>query len=192
MPDPVTGEGFDAPTPADAYRTAPPLTTELVVLLELLHTDPAADPAQHRLQLLRQAAAWDRASLERPGDPDTHTTAVRAARELARYDRQHPALVAGPHGPDSIEFDPGPEFRIALIGAVAAATGVGTDHALTSVLRRPICLRTAQLDGALTWTCTGCGHAVRITEWDATLVRELNHAPNSDSGHCNHEMGAAL
>lgn len=115
--NPDTGDGFDAPTPAEAYAKAPDLRREMHAVLELgaardgrragivTEPPPADGGAAERAYLLRRAALMDRMAVDDPG-PGARSAAVRAAFELAQFDRQHPAMVAGPHGPTSIEFDP--------------------------------------------------------------------------------------
>jgi hypothetical protein len=44
-------------------------------------------------------------AIDDPG-PGARGAAARAAHELAQFDQQQPEMVAGPHGPGSIEFDP--------------------------------------------------------------------------------------
>jgi hypothetical protein len=120
--NPITGEGFDAPTPAVAYADAPPLEVEtkhLVALADRLrderiaaimapdipYTDPVG-PAEERMFRLRKAAWLDRAALQGligHVRPDTEYEAVRAASELVTYDREHRTW-AGPIGPDNQEW----------------------------------------------------------------------------------------
>lgn len=117
--NPDTGDGFDAPAPSDAYKNAPELRAEMHEVLELgaerdgrragMVTVPppseADAAAAERVYLLRRAALMDRMAVDDPG-PGARGASVRAAWELAQFDRQHPEKVAGPHGPTSIEFDP--------------------------------------------------------------------------------------
>ncbi|GHI98202.1 hypothetical protein TPA0906_00680 [Streptomyces olivaceus] len=115
--NPDTGDGFDAPTPAEAYADAPDLRREMHDVMELgavrdgrragMVTNPPTPgaAAADRVFLLRRAALMDRMAVDDPG-PGARGAAVRAAFELARLDRQHPQMTAGPHGPYSIEFDP--------------------------------------------------------------------------------------
>ncbi|MEW1551292.1 hypothetical protein [Streptomyces tsukubensis] len=116
--NPDTGEGFDAPLPAQAYATAPDLYREMREVMELgaardarrsaMATGPLTPraAAAERVYLLRRAALMDRMSVEDPG-PGARGAAARAALHLARFDREHPAMTAGPHGPLSTEFHPG-------------------------------------------------------------------------------------
>ncbi|WP_236576750.1 hypothetical protein [Streptomyces sp. HF10] len=115
--NPDTGDGFDAPTPSEAYAHSPALRREMREVMELgavrdgrrdgMVTGPPAPDAAvaDRVFLLRRAALMDRMAVEDPG-PGARGAAVRAAFELAQFDRQHPQMTAGPHGPYSIEFDP--------------------------------------------------------------------------------------
>lgn len=115
--NPDTGDGFDAPTPSEAYAAAPDLRREMREVMELgavrdgrregvVAEPPAPDAAAaERVFLLRRAALMDRMAVDDPG-PGARGAAVRAAFDLAQFDRQHPAMTAGPHGPQSIEFDP--------------------------------------------------------------------------------------
>ncbi|MFE0453117.1 hypothetical protein ACFW2D_17890 [Streptomyces sp. NPDC058914] len=64
----------------------------------------ADDAAAERVYLLRRAALMDRMAVDDPG-PGARGAAVKAAYHLAEFDRQHPEMVAGPHGPTSPEFD---------------------------------------------------------------------------------------
>ncbi|MEU0598141.1 hypothetical protein ABZ484_07770 [Streptomyces sp. NPDC006393] len=115
--DPGTGEGFDAPVPGQAYANAPVLRREMHEVLALgaerdgrqarcLTAPPRDAAAAERLLLLRRAALMDRMALDAPGT-DAVGAAIRTAEELVVYDRRHPELVAGPHRPDSVEFDLG-------------------------------------------------------------------------------------
>ncbi|GHE68314.1 hypothetical protein GCM10014715_22500 [Streptomyces spiralis] len=115
--DPGTGEGFDAPVPRQAYANAPCLRREMHEVLALgaerdgrqarSVTAPPRDAlTAERLLLLRRAALMDRMALDAPGT-DAVGAAIRTAEELVLYDRRHPDLVAGPHRPDSVEFDLG-------------------------------------------------------------------------------------
>jgi hypothetical protein len=45
----------------------------------------------------------DRMALDGPGPV---AAAAQTAEQLVLYDRRHPGLVAGPHHPDAITFDP--------------------------------------------------------------------------------------
>ncbi|MFJ2561349.1 MULTISPECIES: hypothetical protein [unclassified Streptomyces] len=117
MPDPVTGEGFDAPSPEVAYMGAPDLiheTAELTALSERLRAETANavaegtyefDEHQERLILLRRAALSDRLSLAYPDVEEFVTDAAKLAHELARFDRDH-GTHQGPIGPGAIEWDP--------------------------------------------------------------------------------------
>ncbi|HLL33353.1 MAG TPA: hypothetical protein VK545_05540 [Streptomyces sp.] len=112
-----TGEGFDAPPPAEAYAGAPELRREMHEVLELgavrdgrragIVAEPpsAASAAAERVYLLRRAALMDRMAVDDPA-PGARGAAVKAAYHLAEFDRRHPEMVAGPHGPTSPEFDP--------------------------------------------------------------------------------------
>lgn len=107
MPDPITGAGFDAPPPEDAYKDAPAITDEATALMGLIpdgtqHQDASA----YRDFLLRRAALADRIHLDELNNDDAHSDAVRASQELMRYDRHHPQYVRGPIGPGAIEWDP--------------------------------------------------------------------------------------
>ncbi|QDN84367.1 hypothetical protein [Streptomyces sp. RLB3-6] len=116
-PDPTTGEGFDAPTPDVAYANAPDLHREMRQVLEIgaerdgrragiVTVPPPADGAVAlRVFLLRRAALMDRMAIDDPG-PGAVGAAVRTAEQLVQFDRRNPEMVAGPHGPESIEFDP--------------------------------------------------------------------------------------
>ncbi|MGC5000630.1 hypothetical protein [Streptomyces sp. DT195] len=115
--NPDTGDGFDAPSPAQAYAEAPALTAEMHEVMELgaardshrsgtVTVPPPPDAAlAERTFLLRRAALMDRLAVDDPG-AGARGAAARAAFDLAQFDYQHPALIAGPHGPRSIEFDP--------------------------------------------------------------------------------------
>ncbi|QKZ20595.1 hypothetical protein [Streptomyces chartreusis] len=118
MPDPITGEGFDAPSPEVAYMGAPPLLREAAELVELserlqVEASTAAikgepyepDEHQERLYLLRRAALADRLSIEYPDVEEFVTDAAQMAHRLAEFDRQHDTHV-GPIGPTAIEWDP--------------------------------------------------------------------------------------
>ncbi|MGW5042153.1 hypothetical protein ACWEQK_28750 [Streptomyces parvulus] len=115
--NPDTGDGFDAPTPSEAYADAPALRREMHEVMELgavrdgrregaVTGPPAPDAAAtDRVFLLRRAALMDRMAVDDPGH-GARGAAVRAAFKLAQFDDEHPQLIAGPHGPYSIEFDP--------------------------------------------------------------------------------------
>jgi hypothetical protein len=115
--NPDTGDGFDAPVPAEAYANAPELRREMHEILELgaardgrragMVTMPheADDITAERVYLLRRAALMDRMAVDDPG-PGARGAAVKAACQLAEFDREHPHMVAGPHDPSSPEFDP--------------------------------------------------------------------------------------
>ncbi|MCT9142411.1 hypothetical protein [Streptomyces violarus] len=117
MVSPDTGDGFDAPTPEEAYATAPALRREMHDVMELgairdgrragivTEPPPADIVAADRTYLLRRAALMDRMAVDDPG-PGARGAATRAAFELAEFDHRHPQVIAGPHGPRSIEFDP--------------------------------------------------------------------------------------
>ncbi|MDX3500106.1 hypothetical protein PV735_46675 [Streptomyces turgidiscabies] len=118
MPDPITGEGFDAPTPEVAYMGAPDMLHEvadLTAISERLQVETATagtkgetyepDKHQERLYLLRRAALSDRLSLAHPDVEDFLTDAVQLAHQLAEFDRKHDTHV-GPIGPSAIEWDP--------------------------------------------------------------------------------------
>ncbi|WP_326655634.1 hypothetical protein [Streptomyces sp. NBC_01750] len=118
MPDPITGEGFNAPSPEVAYMGAPDMVEELLALTRIAtrlqaeaadasaHGEPY-EPDEHagRLYLLRRAALADRLSLAHPEVEEFLTDAVQLSQNLARFDREHDTHV-GPHGPSSIEWDP--------------------------------------------------------------------------------------
>jgi hypothetical protein len=137
--NPDTGEGFDAPVPSEAYASAPELRNEMHEVLELgaardgrragMVTVPptADDAAAERVYLLRRAALMDRMAVDDPG-PGARGAAVRAAWELVQFDREHPEMVAGPHGPTSIEFDPSQRPYVRQEYAAWTAAGrPGTD-----------------------------------------------------------------
>ncbi|MFJ8982661.1 hypothetical protein [Streptomyces sp. NPDC102282] len=118
MPDPITGEGFDAPSPEVAYMGAPDPLKEAASLTELsqhLQVEAATasiageryepDEYVERLYLLRRAALADRLSIEYPDAEDFLNDAVQLAHKLAEFDREHDTH-AGPHGPGAIEWDP--------------------------------------------------------------------------------------
>jgi hypothetical protein len=118
VPDPITGEGFDAPSPEVAYMGAPDMLHEAAELMsistrlqveaaEASSRDEPLDPDEHagRLYLLRRAALADRLSLAHPEVEDFLTDAVQLAHRLAEFDRRH-GTHAGPHGPGAIEWDP--------------------------------------------------------------------------------------
>ncbi|MFI9104953.1 hypothetical protein ACIGXA_31055 [Streptomyces fildesensis] len=110
--DPQTGEGFDAPTPALAYADAPSIPNEITAVLTLItkrttewrlgRSTPRVDDREF---WLRKAALFDRVALE-DATADAIAAAVETAGSLVTFDLQHPTSVAGPHGPDSIEWDP--------------------------------------------------------------------------------------
>ncbi|MFF3460461.1 hypothetical protein ACFYXH_40525 [Streptomyces sp. NPDC002730] len=118
MPDPITGEGFNAPSPEVAYMGAPDMVEEAADLTRIatrlqaeaadasIHGEPY-EPDEHagRLYLLRRAALADRLSLAHPEVEEFLTDAVQLSQNLARFDREHDTHV-GPHGPSSIEWDP--------------------------------------------------------------------------------------
>ncbi|MFF1700035.1 hypothetical protein ACFVXC_41445 [Streptomyces sp. NPDC058257] len=118
MPDPITGEGFDAPSPEVAYMGAPDLLQETVAITrisERLRVEASVaghkgepyevDEHQERLLLLRRAALADRLSIAHPEVEEFLTDAVQLAHQLAKFDREHDTH-AGPHGPGAIEWDP--------------------------------------------------------------------------------------
>jgi len=118
VPDPITGEGFDAPLPEVAYMGAPDVVQETAALMKIstrLQAEAAAasvrgeplDPDEHagRLYLLRRAALADRLSLAHPEVEEFLTDAVQLAHQLTQFDRAHDTHV-GPHGPGAIEWDP--------------------------------------------------------------------------------------
>lgn len=117
MPDPITGEGFDAPSPEVAYMGAPELvheTHEVLQTVTRLQAETAAavaegtyefDVDQERLLLLRRAALSDRLSLTYPDVEAFVTDAAQLAHQLARFDREH-GTHQGPIGPGAIEWDP--------------------------------------------------------------------------------------
>ncbi|OEJ20857.1 hypothetical protein AR457_41865 (plasmid) [Streptomyces agglomeratus] len=112
-----TGDGFDAPTPSQAYADAPDLRREMHEVMELgaIHDGrhdgmvtellPPDATAADRVFLLRRAALMDRMAVDDPG-AGARGAAARAAFELAQFDHRHPAMTAGPHGPRSMEFEP--------------------------------------------------------------------------------------
>jgi len=115
--NPDTGDGFDAPTPAEAYADAPDLRREMREVMELgairdgrrdgvvAEPPPSDAAAAERVYLLRRAALMDRMAVEDPGS-GARGAAARAAYELAQFDHRHPAMTAGRYGPLAIEFDP--------------------------------------------------------------------------------------
>ncbi|GAA1377240.1 hypothetical protein ACFPK5_00335 [Streptomyces beijiangensis] len=114
MPDPITGEGFDVPTPEVAYMGAPDVAEETTDLMRVsTHLADAyvrgetgsPDEYAGRLYLLRRAALADRLALQHPDVEDFQRDAVRLSQELAQYDREHNTH-AGPIGPGSPEWDP--------------------------------------------------------------------------------------
>ncbi|MYT20260.1 hypothetical protein GTW69_08145 [Streptomyces sp. SID7760] len=118
MPDPITGEGFDAPSPEVAYMGAPDMLEEAARLTEVsqrLQVEAATasiagepyepDEYQERLYLLRRAALADRLSIAYPDAEDFLSDAVQLAHQLAKFDREHDTHT-GPHGPGAIEWDP--------------------------------------------------------------------------------------
>ncbi len=108
--NPDTGDGFDAPTPAEAYADAPDLRREMHEVMELgairdgrrdgvvAELPPPDATAAERVYLLRRAALMDRMAVEDPA-PGARGAAARTAYELAQFDHQHPQMIAGPHGP---------------------------------------------------------------------------------------------
>ncbi|MFF4902592.1 hypothetical protein [Streptomyces sp. NPDC001068] len=116
--NPDTGDGFDAPTPDVAYAAAPDLRQEMYDVMALgaardgrrrgvVVVPSAADGAlAERIYLLRRAALLDRMAIDDPAH-GARGFANKAAFRLAAFDRDNARLVAGPHGPMSIEFDPG-------------------------------------------------------------------------------------
>ncbi|WP_327359865.1 hypothetical protein [Streptomyces sp. NBC_01304] len=118
MPDPITGEGFDAPSPEVAYMGAPDPVEESARLMQMaseMTTEAAAATARGetfeldeevaRLYLLRRAALADRLSLAHPDNGQFVTDAARLAHELADHDHEHQSH-GGPIGPRAIEWDP--------------------------------------------------------------------------------------
>ena len=118
MPDPITGEGFDAPSPEVAYMGAPDMAEEASALLRIAtrieaeQADATAlgetyepDENHARLYLLRRAALADRLSLAHPGNGEFLDDAVKLSQKMARFDREHDTHV-GPLGPTAIEWDP--------------------------------------------------------------------------------------
>ncbi|MFC5027153.1 hypothetical protein ACQFX6_19335 [Streptomyces sp. DSM 41987] len=110
--DPQTGHGFDAPTPAVAYAAAPRILSEINAVLAIVaeraaerRWDLPGSEANDREFWLRKAALLDRIALQ-DATPDAMAAAVEAAGPLVVFDLRHPTFVAGPHGPDSIEWDP--------------------------------------------------------------------------------------
>ncbi|CAM5592414.1 hypothetical protein [Streptomyces abikoensis] len=108
MPDPITGAGFDAPPPEDAYKGAPTIVSEATDLLGLTPDGEwhQGSATAYRDFLLRRAALADRIHLDEPNNDAAHSDAVRASQELIRYDRSNPRHVRGPIGPGSFEWDP--------------------------------------------------------------------------------------
>ncbi|MFG3230022.1 hypothetical protein ACGF07_35280 [Kitasatospora sp. NPDC048194] len=104
---------FDAPSANEAYAQAPDLAQEEAAVT-LLRRELAAEnrSAFHpdvsvpelREVRLRAAAVADRRWWSTRTDEALHA-AVRAAWALMEHDRQHGDEVAGPYGPDSIEWD---------------------------------------------------------------------------------------
>ncbi|MGW6412186.1 hypothetical protein ACWF95_34035 [Streptomyces vinaceus] len=118
MPDPITGNGFDAPSPETAYKSAPSLLQETAAITrisERLQAEASiaghkgepyeADEHQERLLLLRRAALADRLSLAHPEDEAFLADAVQLAQQLAKFDREHDTH-AGSYEPGAIEWDP--------------------------------------------------------------------------------------
>lgn len=118
MPDPITGVGFDAPSPEVAYMGAPDMlqeAAELTRISERLQVEATTasikgvpyepDEHQERLYLLRRAALSDRLSIAHPDVEDFLTDAVQLAHQLAEFDREH-GTHGGPLGPGAIEWDP--------------------------------------------------------------------------------------
>jgi hypothetical protein len=112
MPDPTTGAGFDAPTPETAYANAPSCTREISAVVSMAadrigarRTGPALTTATDREFWLRKAALLDRIAIS-DGTDNAITAAAESACRLAEFDREHPDMVAGPHGPEAIEWDP--------------------------------------------------------------------------------------
>ncbi|MFD8706834.1 hypothetical protein ACFV1W_30240 [Kitasatospora sp. NPDC059648] len=92
-------------TPAAAYADAPGIGDELAALwvAQAAEAEPGAEygAAEHREQLLRWAAVWDRLALE---DALAGTGAAAAAYLLQAHDHIYDSQ-AGPYGPHSIEWD---------------------------------------------------------------------------------------
>lgn len=122
MPDPITGAGFDAPTPEVAYMGAPDMAREAAELVHLQtrlqiqtetreaegrQTDEYDEYDEHQahLYLLRRAALADRLSLDHPGNEEFLSDAAQLAHQLAKFDSEHDTHV-GPIGPTAIEWDP--------------------------------------------------------------------------------------
>lgn len=118
MPDPVTGAGFDAPSPEVAYMGAPDMVRESAELMRISTRMKmeAADAAAHgrpyepyenhaRLYLLRRAALSDRLSLAHPDVPEFLDDAVQLSQQLKKFDQDHDTHL-GPIGPGSMEWDP--------------------------------------------------------------------------------------
>ncbi|MFF4821275.1 hypothetical protein ACFY2K_42610 [Kitasatospora sp. NPDC001309] len=104
---------FSAPSAAVAYSGAPDLaheTEEVAKLareLEGPHRPEYYGPttvAERRETALRTAALADRRWWQSRTEADAQL-AEAAAYALQQYDRLHPEEVAGPIGPDSIEWD---------------------------------------------------------------------------------------
>ncbi|MEV5774257.1 hypothetical protein AB0L49_23855 [Streptomyces antimycoticus] len=111
MPDPITGEGFDAPLPDAAYAAAPGLHREMREVIALAaqydarRSEPTASThAAQRLYWLRRAALLDRLALDDGGDGHAHQAAAQSAQMLARFDAGHPEMVAGYYGPGSPQW----------------------------------------------------------------------------------------
>lgn len=118
MPDPITGAGFNAPTPEAAYRAAPSPVREAADL-ERIAADlqagaadasraggpSAADEYAVRLYLLRRAALADRLSLASPDDPHLLEDAAGLSLELIGFDREHHTHT-GPIGPGATQWAP--------------------------------------------------------------------------------------
>ncbi|MFJ9523260.1 hypothetical protein ACIRPK_34095 [Kitasatospora sp. NPDC101801] len=105
---------FDAPSAADAYGRAAELEPEVTFLQserqsyeQMLARGEMEQvpPHNERELLLREAAAADRTYWADLLAEDL-TAAALAAFRLAQFDQAHGQFVAGPHQPDSIEFDP--------------------------------------------------------------------------------------
>ncbi|MFF2082022.1 hypothetical protein ACFVXG_45525 [Kitasatospora sp. NPDC058162] len=92
---------FTAPTAAEAYADAPDLDQEAEVLAQLSR-DPELDGC--REIALREAALADRRWWRSRTELDG-LLAESAAYALQQRDRLNPEDVAGPIGPDSIEWD---------------------------------------------------------------------------------------
>jgi hypothetical protein len=118
MHDPQAGAEYGAVAPDVAYRRAPAPLAEGAALIRLSNhlTVEAAngrtpDRQIERQLCLRRAALADRLNMDHPADEQFADEAVALSRELVEFDRAHPDLVAGPHGPDEFELSARPYVR---------------------------------------------------------------------------------